>query len=125
MIITFTQKENLNFKYIFLIVIPVIILIIPYIYELYLINNCNFLLEYNYQNGIIQSDNTYIVNNKPVTITLQRNLFNRKGLSTEKLNYNVKYTNDIEISEKDSNYEDIKKIALDAKKDVLLLKEYS
>lgn len=75
-------------------------------------------MEYNYQIGIIQSDNTYIaiVNNKPATITLQRNPFNRKGLSTEELNYNVKYTNDIKISKKDSNYEDIKKIALDAKK---------
>lgn len=76
------------------------------------------MLEYNYQNGIIQSDNTYIAiaNNKTVAITLQRNTFNRKGLSNEKLNYNVKYTNEIEISEKDSIFEDIKKIALDAKK---------
>ena len=64
-------------------IIPVIVFIIPYVYELYVINNCNYLLKYNYQNGIIQSDDTYIaiINNKPVTITLQKNLFNRKGFS--------------------------------------------
>ena len=93
-------------------------------YELYVINNCNYLLKYNYQNGIIQSDDTYIaiINNKPVTITLQKNLFNRKGFSAKKLNYNIIYTNGVEISTRDSSYnkiivenEDIKKIALDAK----------
>lgn len=54
-------------------------------YELYVINNCNYLLKYNYQTGIIQSDDTYIaiINNKPVTITLQKNLFNRKGFSAK------------------------------------------
>ena len=113
-----TDYNNLNIrKYIVLIIIPVIIFVIPYMYELYVINNCNYLLKYNYQNGIIQSDDTYIavINNKPVTITLQKNLFNRKGLPTEELYYNVKYTNGIEISKKDSSYENIKKIALDAK----------
>jgi len=111
-------------KYIILSIIPVIVFIIPYVYELYVINNCNYLLKYNYQNGIIQSDDTYIaiINNKPVTITLQKNLFNRKGFSAKKLNYNIIYTNGVEISTRDSSYnkiivenEDIKKIALDAK----------
>lgn len=110
-------------KYIIAIIIPVIVFIIPYIYELYVINNCNYLLKYNYQNGIIQSDYTYIaiINNKPVSITLQKNLFNRKGLSTNELNYNIIYTNGIEISLRSNGdeiiveNEDIKKIALDAK----------
>lgn len=111
-------------EYIIVSIIPVIVFIIPYIYELYVINNCDYLLKYNYQNGFIQSDNTYIaiINNKPVSITLQKNLFNRKGLSTNELNYNVIYTNGIEISTGYSKYdkiiienEDIKKIALDAK----------
>ena len=105
-------------KYIILSIIPVIVFIIPYVYELYVINNCNYLLKYNYQNGIIQSDDTYIaiINNKPVTITLQKNLFNRKGFSAKKLNYNIIYTNGVEISTRDSSYnkiivenEDIKK----------------
>ena len=111
-------------KYIILSIIPVIVFIIPYVYELYVINNCNYLLKYKYQNGIIQSDDTYIaiINNKPVTITLQKNLFNRKGFSAKKLNYNIIYTNGVEISTRDSSYnkiivenEDIKKIALDVK----------
>ncbi len=111
-------------KYTIISIIPAIIFIIPYIYELYVINNCNYLLKYNYQNGIIQSDDTYIaiINNKPVSITLQKNLFNRKGLSTNELNYNIIYTNSTEILAENSEYEktiieneDIKKIALDAK----------
>ena len=96
-------------KYIILSIIPVIVFIIPYVYELYVINNCNYLLKYNYQTGIIQSDDTYIaiINNKPVTITLQKNLFNRKGFSAKKLNYNIIYTNGVEISTRDSSYNKI------------------
>lgn len=120
-----TDYDNLSVKkYIIAGIIPVIVFIIPYLYELYVINSCNYLLRYNHQNGIIQSDDAYIaiINNKPVSITLQKNLFNRKGLSTNELSYNIIYTNGIEISTKDSKYnkiiienEDIKKIALDAK----------
>ncbi|MDO5569431.1 MAG: hypothetical protein Q4G04_04915 [bacterium] len=112
-------------KYIILGIIPVVVFLIPYMYELYVINNCNYLLKYNYQSGIVISEDTYIaiINNKPVSITLRKNLFNRKGFSTNnELNYNIIYTNGIEISTRDSKYnkviienEDIKKIALDAK----------
>ncbi len=120
-----TISNNFVFKkYIILIIIPILIFIIPYIYELYVINNCNYLLKYNYQNGIIQSDDTYIaiINNKPVIITLQKNIFDRRGVSTSVLNYDLTYTNGIEISTRDSSYnkkiienEDIKKISTDAK----------
>ena len=120
-----TISNNFVFKkYIILIIIPILIFIIPYIYELYVINNCNYLLKYNYQNGIIQSDDTYIaiINNKPVTVTLQKNLFDRRGYFTSELNYDITYTDGIEISKKYSIYnkkniekEDIKKIAMDAK----------
>lgn len=111
-------------KYIIMIIIPILIFIIPYIYELYVINKCNYLLKYNYQNGIIQSNDTYIaiINNKPVTITLQKNIFDRRGVSTSELNYDITYTNSIEISTRDSSYnkkiienEDINKISMDAK----------
>lgn len=111
-------------KYIIVSIIPVIVFIIPYIYELYIINNCNYLLKYNYQSGIINSEDTYIaiINNKPVSITLQRNPFNRKGTSTNELNYSIVYANNIEISTENAKFEkiiieneDIKKIALDAK----------
>lgn len=113
-------------KYIIASIIPVIVFTIPYIYELYVINNCNYLLKYNYQNGIIISDDTYIaiINNRPVSINLQKNLFKRKGLfiNENEIKYDIIYTNNIEISTSTLNYnkiiienEDIKKIALDAK----------
>lgn len=113
---TTDYNNSTNKKYIFLIIIPIIIFIIPYTYELYVLNNCSYLLKYS-QNGIIISEDTNIaiINNKPVPTTLEKNLFNRKGISTEKLNYDVDYTNGIEISKEDSRYEDIKKIALDVK----------
>lgn len=120
------QKNHNNFdiKSIILIIIPLIVFMLPYIYELYVINNCNYLLKYNYQNGIIESENTYIaiINNKPVTVTLQKNLFKRKGNETNNLYYHITYNDDVEITMKDSKYKDItvedeniKKIALNAK----------
>jgi len=120
-----TNYNNLSIQnYIILSIIPVIVFMFPYIYELYIINNCNYLLSYNYQNGIIQSDDTYIaiINNKPVTITLQTNLFNRKGFLTSHSHYDIIYINDTEISTEEAIYnktiidnEYIKKIALNAK----------
>lgn len=110
--------------YISLIVVPIIIFIIPYIYELYIINNCKYLLQYNYQNGIVISDDTYIaiINNKPVTITLQKNLFDRKGIYTEALNYDIVYDDNLGVSIEENAYNRttlddkiIKQIALDAK----------
>ena len=82
-------------------------------------------MKYNYQNGFIQSDDTYIaiINNKPVTTTLQYNIFYRRGTPTKEVNYEVTYTDDIEILMVDSHYNReisdnkvIKKIAMDAKK---------
>lgn len=103
---------------------PVAVFVIPYIYELYIINNCTYLLKYNYQNGIVQSDNMYIaiINKKPVSVTLQKNLVHRNGVFTSELNYDIIYNNDIEISIRDSEYnkiiienDNIKEIALDAR----------
>lgn len=120
-----SDYNNLNVKiYVILSIIPVVVFMIPYIYELYVINNCTYLLKYNYQTGIIQSDDTYIavINNKPVTVTLQKNLFNRKGVSSNRISYDIIYNDDIEISTRDSKYnkiiienDDIKEIALSAK----------
>lgn len=120
-----TSYEKLNTKkYTIISILPVLIFIIPYIYELYALNNCSYLLEYNYQNGFIQSDDTYIaiVNNRPVNITLQKNLFNRQGVSTRMKTYDVVYTNGTLITTLDSNRnevvvedENIKMVAMDAK----------
>jgi len=64
-----------------LIAIPFLILLVPIGYETYLLNKCSYLLTYNYQNGIIQSDDTYIaiVDGKPVTVTLQKNILGRQS----------------------------------------------
>ena len=119
------NSNNLDIKSIILIMVPIIVFMVPYLYELYVINNCKYLLEYNYQNGFIQTDNTYIaiINNKPVTTTLQTNLFKRKGTNVDDLYYHIVYNDDdIEISMRDSNgkkiiieNEVLKNIALNAK----------
>lgn len=118
------DNERGTRKYIILCIVPVIVFLVPYLYELYVMNNCDYLLKYNYQNGIIQSEDTYIaiVHNKPVTITLQKNLFSRYGISTRESRYSVVYTDDMEISARDSvnnkiltENDSIGKIALDAK----------
>jgi hypothetical protein len=120
------DNEQGTRKYIILCIAPVIIFLVPYLYELYVMNSCDYLLKYNYQNGIIQSEDTYIaiVHNKPVTITLQKNLFSRYGISTKESRYSVVYVynDDMEISARDSvnnkiltENDSIGKIALDAK----------
>ena len=120
-----TSYEKISTKkYIIISILPVLIFTIPYIYELYALNNCSYLLEYNYQNGFIQSDDTYIaiVNNRPVNITLRKNLFNRQGVSTRMKTYDVVYTNGTLITTLDSNRnevveedENIKMVVMDAK----------
>jgi hypothetical protein len=64
-----------------LVAIPLLVLLVPFAYETYLLNKCSYLLTYNYQNGIIQSDDTYIaiVDGKPVTVTLQKNILGRQS----------------------------------------------
>lgn len=110
---------------IIVILLPVILFVVPYLYELYIINNCDYLLHYNYQNAMIDSNDTYlaIIDHKPVSVTLQTNLFDRAGVVIKESRYDIEYTyDDIEISERDSSYdkiiienEDVKKIALDAR----------
>jgi len=78
-----TTKKNGFSKIVvgMLIAIPLLVLLVPFGYETYLLNECSYLLTYNYQNGIIQSDDTYIaiVDGKPVTVTLQKNILGRQS----------------------------------------------
>lgn len=78
-----TTKENGFSKILvgMLIAIPLLVLLVPFGYETYLLNKCSYLLTYNYQNGIIQSDDTYIaiVDGKPVTVSLQKNILGRQS----------------------------------------------
>ena len=117
-----TDCNELNIKKIIIVtIIPAIIFIVPYFYELNLLNNCNYILHYNYQEGIVNSEDTYIaiVNNKPVPITLLQNISDREGQSTEELHYNINYNNGIGITANDpindkTIEESIRKIASDA-----------
>lgn len=78
-----TTKKNGFSKIVvgMLIAIPLLVLLVPFGYETYLLNKCSYLLTYNYQNGIIQSDDTYIaiVDGKPVTVSLQKNILGRQS----------------------------------------------
>lgn len=117
-------NNNQSIKYIVIMVIPAVLFIFTYTFELYIINKCEYLLKYNYQNGIVISEDTYIaiINGKTTSVTLHYNIFDRKGVSTSELNYDIAYTNGIELSTRDSRYnkiiienKDIEKIAMDAK----------
>lgn len=120
----YNSSDSVSKKYIIMCILPALIFIIPYIYELYILNSCDYLLYYNYQAGIVVSDDSYIaiVNNKPKLVTLQKNLFNRKGKFIRFSTYSIHYGDDIQITTNDYKYdeieiedEEIKKIALDMK----------
>ena len=117
-------SNNQSIKYIIIMVIPVVLFIFTYTFELFIINKCEYLLKYNYQNGIVISEDTYIaiINGKPLSITLQKNPFDRRGKIYDGEDYNIIYSDTIEISTINSNYEKeiidnrkIEKIALNAK----------
>ena len=112
------KKDSLR-KFIIISLIPIAIFLIPYSYELYIMNHCTYLLEYYYE-----GDYTYyaIINDRPVAITLQENIFYRPSVETEEVNYDIEYGDGIEITTLDENHdwvivenEYIKKIATDAK----------
>lgn len=116
-----TAKLNLTL-YTLLAIVPALLAIVPFAYESYLLYNCEYLLKFNYQNGIIQSDDTYIaiINHKPTTITLH---LNRKGKTTDKQYYEVSYVDGTKVTTRDSQFnkvpaenDNLEKIAADAKK---------
>ena len=119
-----TIKKSKSLLFLIIEIIPFILFVFAYSFELYVINKCDYLLKYNYQNGIIISEDMYIaiIKNKPVTVTLEKNIFDRKGKSSRVKKYEVIYNDKVEISTRDSNYEKeiidskiIKEIALDSK----------
>lgn len=84
-----TEKPSIHIV-IQIIAVPTLLFLITYSYELYKVNTCDYLIQYNYQNGIVISDDTYfaVTNHKPAKVTLINNLFDRKitheysGIST-------------------------------------------
>ena len=119
---TNTDYKELSIKKIIILAaIPVIIFLVPYIYELFMLNNCSYILTYEDRSGVMFSETEYIaiVNNKPVTVTLKGSIFSKNGQSTNDIHYTVDYSNNT-IKTKDSKNnktleENIKQIALDAK----------
>lgn len=107
---TNNKDKKILFKTTIILLIPIITFVIPYLYELYILNNCDALIKYNYQNGIVISEDTYIavINNKAKNITLQVNPFNRKGEKVEVEYYDVVYNDNIEITTLDENRNDVK-----------------
>ena len=80
------EKDKLGILKIALpIILPVLIVGIPFAYEAYIIKNCEYILTYNYQNGWTTSEDTYIavINKKPVEVTLHKNLFNREEVEID------------------------------------------
>ena len=104
------------------LIISVLLLVFSYFFELFVINNCDYLLRYNYQEGFINSEDTYIaiIYDKPITITLLKNIFNRQGKLITGESYNIKYNSDSTISisnykEKEIDNKIIRRIAEKAK----------
>ena len=66
-------------------VAPILIFVIPFSYELYVLNNCEYVIRYNYQSGWIQSDDYFVAvtNNKPVEVTLQKIPFEREFVEVD------------------------------------------
>lgn len=62
-----------------MIVIPILLFVITYSYELFRLNTCDYLIHYNYQNGIATSEDTYlaVTGHKPAKVTLVNNPFER------------------------------------------------
>lgn len=54
--------------------VPILLFVATYIYELNQLKHCDYLVHFNYQNGIVQSDHTYIAirDHKAVPVTLTK-----------------------------------------------------
>lgn len=63
------------------IIVPMLIFLVPFIYEASVLNQCSYLVTYNYQNGIITSDYYYIAiaDDKAVSITLDNDFWGRES----------------------------------------------
>ena len=105
------EKDKLSvLKIVLPIILPVLIVGIPFAYESYIISNCEYVIKYNYQSGWVNSEDTYlaIINKKPVEVTLHSDAFGREG---EKIKVECIYVEDF----KSVNDDKISTIVEDAK----------
>ena len=80
------EKDKLAvLKFVAPILAPILIFVIPFSYELYVLNKCEYVIRYNYQSGWIQSDDYFVAvtNNKPVEVTLQKIPFEREFVEVD------------------------------------------
>ena len=54
------KKEFAIKKFIALMMVPVLVFLIPYIYELYLLNSCDYIIKYRYDVAWMSTEETYI-----------------------------------------------------------------
>lgn len=96
------------------VIIPFLIIGIPFAYETYLLNFCTYLFEYNYQNGFVTSDDYYvaIVNSKPHEVSLTKNIFSREAtydtnnyMEFASYNVDLESTGEIKINDLNNNSE--------------------
>lgn len=102
---TKTDKMKIGIE-LAVILAPVILFAIPYSYETYIINNCDYIITYNYQNGFVTSDDTYIaltdgktteINlREPIVFGKKEHTFNARGVGF----YSVYYGDELEVETK-------------------------
>ena len=124
------NEENNDFKpmkisiMMLIIILPFIIVGATFAREVYVLYNCDYMIVYNYQEAWVNSTDTNIavIDNKPVTLSLELYKFDRDGDRLKPKNFDVTYNDyGVEISkgvlESDKEIidnKDIEKIALDA-----------
>ena len=120
------NEDNSDYKpmsikiMILLIILPIVIAVVPLAREVYVLYNCEYMVMYNYQEGVIDSvDTNYaILDNKPIKLSLDLLKFDREGVKMSIENVHLSYT-DAGIEVKHGNLDssensDIEKIAMDA-----------
>lgn len=81
----FTRKEKhalTTLPAVVLAVVPAMLFIGSYTYEMIKLNTCDYLVKYNYQSGMVISEDTFfaVKQQKAAKVTLVNNLFNRKSI---------------------------------------------
>ena len=112
------NKTKCKRYYIYIILIPIVLITLIYFYEKILISNCNLILISNYQNGIITSKtNKYAIgNNYCLEVSIDENLVRKDGDRADVNIYNINYDENGNIVEIDSNTDEQ---LLDIDKDIV------
>ena len=110
------EKDNKSSK-IFAIIsvsIPLIMVITSFIYELSFLNNCDLVLEFNYQNGIVISETTRVTVGKDFCkeISISEEFKNKEAKHLKYYTYDIEENKDGEII-LTSDYDDPELLEID------------